>query len=140
EATANDPPYMPAHSAVNPNATLNRYENAYGNHNIHAPNPNKHIEHPFRPQLRRLLATEFGNMTDSVQPKRLSVNEFLDVERRQGAQANPYTSPLQYRALTPHSTDVTLTTLPSSSPLPAYPPTTEGEKEFWARRDRQQMA
>ncbi len=96
---------------------------------------------PFRPQLRRLLTTEAGNTIQMARTFRLNVNEFLDIERRQGQNnPNPRTAPLQYRALTEHSTDKTLTTLPAVTPLPAYPPTTEGEKEFWARRDRQQMA
>src|SRR5206468_13032620 len=58
---------------------------------------------PFRPQLRRLLHTEFGN-TSNASRMRLSVNEFLDVEHRQGTASNPITSTLQYRPLTPHST------------------------------------
>lgn len=96
---------------------------------------------PFRPQLRRLLTTEFGNTSQAQHTFRLNVNEFLDIERSPGTNnPNPRTAPLQYRALTPHSTDKTLTSLPPVSPLPAYPPTTEGEREFWARRDRQQMA
>lgn len=95
---------------------------------------------PFRPQLRRLLTVEFGNTNTPRNPMRLNINEFLDVEHRTGTQSNPYTDPLAYRPLTPHSTDNALTTVPPASPLPNYPPTTEGEKEFWARRDRQQMA
>lgn len=115
-------------------------------------------EDPFRPQLRRLLTVEFGN-TDSPRGQsgvafdpnrflggntngamRLNINEFLDVEHKKGQLGNPYSDQLQYRPLTPHSTDSTLTSLPAANPLPTYPPNTEGEKEFWARRDRQQMA
>ncbi len=95
---------------------------------------------PFRPQLRRLLTFEYGNTTNIRDAMRLSINEFLDVEHRPNSTSNPYYDPLAYRPLTPHSTVSTLTTLPAVSPLPVYPPTTEGEKEFWARRDRQQMA
>lgn len=125
---------------IDPSGSDYRPENAYGPRD------------PFRPQLRRLLSAEFGS-TGSVQnPKRLSINEFLDIERSPNATPNVYTSPLQYRQLTPHSTDSTLTTLPTPTPvtvnqayqepytLPNFPPTTEAEKEFWARRDRQQMA
>ena len=95
---------------------------------------------PFRPQLRRLLNTEFGNTANPMHTFRLNINEFLDVERRPNQVANTIRDPLTYRPLTPHSTDTTLTTVPAASPLPAFPPTTEGEREFWARRDRQQMA
>ncbi len=95
---------------------------------------------PFRPQLRRLLNTEFGNTANPMHTFRLNINEFLDVERRPNQVANTIRDPLTYRPLTPHSTDKTLTTVPAASPLPAFPPTTEGEREFWARRDRQQMA
>ncbi len=97
-------------------------------------------EDPFRPQLRRLLKNELGNTARIDHTFRLGINELLDVERIPNQSANPLSDPLQYRPLTPHSTDTTLTTIPPLSPLPAYPPATEGEKEFWARRDRQQMA
>ncbi|MCX7422031.1 MAG: hypothetical protein NT013_21150, partial [Planctomycetia bacterium] len=107
---------------------------------------------PFRPQLRRLLSAEYGDTKEIRRPTRLSINEFLDVERRQGVQGNDYTSPLQYRALTPHSVVDSANPLPNTTVatangpfqpvynLPAYPPTTEEQKEYWARRDRQQMA
>lgn len=107
---------------------------------------------PFRPQLRRLLSAEYGDTKEIRRPTRLSINEFLDVERRQGVAGNDYTSPLQYRALTPHSVIDSANPLPNTTVatangpfqptynLPAYPPTTEEEKEYWARRDRQQMA
>lgn len=123
---------------------------------------------PFRPQLRRLLSVEFGNTKDIRHAMRLSINEFLDVERQPSTVANPYTSPLQYRALTPHITTVPTTpitalphpiavtpapTAPFSAryELPPYPPgpytdslgntfSQDAVREFWARRDRQQMA
>ena len=95
---------------------------------------------PFRPQLRRLLTTELVNGQNAQSTFRLSINELLDVERVPGQPADPIRDPLLNRPLTPHSTDTTLTIIPPLSPLPDYPPMTEGEKEFWARRDRQQMA
>lgn len=105
-------------------------ENAYG------------AKDPFRPQLRRLLSTEFANTSNTRQPMRLSVNEFLDVDRRAAVagSGNPYTSQLLYRPLTEHAQDNNLTTLPAT--FPAYTPTTwtSGERELWARKDRQQMA
>jgi hypothetical protein len=105
-----------------------------GNERAYQPND------PFRPQLRRLLTVEYGNTSNIRDAMRLSVNEFLDVEHRPNSTSNPFTDPLAYRPLTPHSTVSTVTTLPAVSPLPVYPPTNEAEKEFWARRDRQQMA
>ncbi len=141
-------------------------ENAYGYlHN----GSNSIKQDPFRPQLRRLLETEFGNTSKAKQPMRLSINEFLDVEHTPGAALpKPYDAatptayvdyfrsrPLRFRPLTPHSTDTAATdpawgsppSLPApfataniSNPLPAYPPQNEPAKEFWARRDRQQMA
>jgi hypothetical protein len=122
---------------------------------------------PFRPQLRRLLEAEFGNTSKARQPMRLSINEFLDVEHIPNAllpaPADPQSKyvgyfrnhPLHYRPLTPHSTDSAAAdpawgsppALPTpfaaanvGNPLPQYPPRNEPEKEFWARRDRQQMA
>ena len=113
---------------IDPSAADYRPENAFGPLD------------PFRPQLRRLLRNELGNTATIDHTFRLDINEFLDVERIPNQATNPLSDPLQYRPLTPHSTDITLTLIPPVSPLPAYPPTTEGEKEFWARRDRQQMA
>jgi hypothetical protein len=165
QATMNDPAYVPAHIGVNPGATLNRYENAYGYYYDSGMNSIK--QDPFRPQLRRLLEAEFGRTSNAKLPMRLSINEFLDVEHTPGvpmpAPANSqqyadyYRSrPLRYRPLTPHSTDTAATdpawgsptpSLPTpfaaanvGNPLPAYPPQNEPAKEFWARRDRQQMA
>ena len=141
-------------------------ENAYGYlHN----GSNNIKQDPFRPQLRRLLETEFGNTSNAKLPMRLSINEFLDVEHTPGAalpapydatNATAYVDyfrshPLRFRPLTPHSTDTAATdpawgsppSLPApfataniGNPLPAYPPQDEPAKEFWARRDRQQMA
>lgn len=136
-------PYVPA---IDPNGMPYRPENAFG------------ARDPFRPQLRRLLGVELGATSNTNGPQRLSINEFLDVERRPGTTPSPYTSPVQYRQLTPHSTDTTVANLPTPTPvtlsapyeepytLPAYPPAATGSfsaeevKEFWARRDRQQMA
>lgn len=141
-------------------------EHAYGYlHN----GSNSIKQDPFRPQLRQLLKTEFGRSSSDKLPMRLSINDFLDVEHTPGAALpKPYDAqnstayvdyfrsrPLRYRPLTPHSTDTAATdpawgsppSLPApfataniGNPLPAYPPQNEPAKEFWARRDRQQMA
>ena len=119
---------------------------------------------PFRPQLRLLLETEFGNTSNAKQPMRLSVNEYLDVESTPGASVpTPGTAqyvqyvrahPLAFRPLTPHSTNSMVANIPPANvvPQPPYPPaiftatspatsyTAEEVKEYWARRERQQMA
>ena len=155
EATAEIPAFVPA---LDPSLSIYRPENAFGPLD------------PFRPQLRRLLNTEFANTGTIQHTFRLSINEFLDVERVPGQAANPQRDPLFFRPLTPHSTDNTLTTIPNrygpdnkpgvagtddnndgvtddpsefsfpGSDDPAYPPTDETEREIWARLDRQQMA
>ena len=119
---------------------------------------------PFRPQLRLLLETEFGNTSNAKKPMRLSVNEFLDVESTPGASVpTPGTAqyvqyvrahPLRFRPLMPHSTNTMVANIPPANvvPQPPYPPaiftatspatsyTVEEVKEYWARRERQQMA
>ncbi len=82
--------YVPA---IDPNGSDYRPENAYGPRD------------PFRPQLRRLLATEFGSTQKVSLPKRLSINEFLNIERRPNAVVSSYTSLLQYRPLTLPTTE-----------------------------------
>lgn len=151
QATQQNPAYVPALDSSKP---IVRLHNAFG--------PND----PFRPQLRRLLSTEYGDTTGIGHPMRLSINEFLDVERKPNVTGNPFSSPLQYRPLTPHLTSVPttpITALPrpiAATPagafdpiytLPPFPPapytdslgntfTQDAVREFWARRDRQQMA
>ncbi len=111
---------------------------------------------PFRPQARRMLTSEIGDTRPVFGQLPLSINHILDVER------NPQTpqegtarflqymqrTGLRFRPLTEHpdltegNTVTTANTLPTwsaASPV-AYPPTTVGEREFWARRDRQKMA
>lgn len=97
---------------------------------------------PFRPQLRRMLEVEYGNRDQLRLQFRLSVNQILDVTRGQNSVGHPYYSPLEFRPLTPHSTDsalTTITTVTAGSPLPAFPPAGESEREFWARYDRQRL-
>lgn len=139
--------YQPA--VFDPASGSYRPENAFGPRD------------PFRPQLRRLLTTEFGDTQEIRHPMKLSINEFLDVEHKPDVNGSAFTSPLQYRSLTPHITSVPttpITSLPqptaATSPgafdpfydLPPFPPapymtfTQDEVQEFWARRDRQQMA
>lgn len=86
---------------------------------------------PFRPELRRLLLTKIGNVTNQSPQLRLNINRFLTSQFGQP----------KYRQLTEHITDPavggTITSIPTSAP---YPPSTPAQREHWARRDRQQMA
>ena len=105
---------------------------------------------PFRPQIRRLMRTEIGNRRERLQQLPLSLNGFLDVERTGAAQENyvdPINGRLEYRQLTEHP-DAELvpgvlatTAIPNAvAVLPSFPPVTTEDREFWARRDRQQLA
>ena len=116
------------------------------------------INDPFRPQVRRLLTIEAGASADLAGQLPISVNHIIDVERGAQTPAEGSVEFLQYmqqtglrfRSLTDHpdasETDVlTTTTVPTldsilTNELPAFPPQTVGQREFWARRDRQQMA
>ncbi len=119
---------------------------------------------PFRAVTRRLLTTEVGDRTALLGQLPLSLNHILDVNR--GDSTPPETSPrffnylmrsgMKFRSLTEHpdasETDgaggraAALTSVPVSgtaagdSARNTFPPTTLAAREFWARRDRQQMA
>ncbi len=93
---------------------------------------------PFRPQLRRILAVENGNTNQFAMQFRLGLNQLLDVQRSPGTTPNPVTFPLEYRPLTPHPTTTLTNLVPQAQP--AFPPTTDEAREYWARRDRQAMA
>jgi hypothetical protein len=92
-------------------------------------------EDPFRPAVRYMLEIEV-NQQQSVQHilRKLSVNSLL---------TGGATTPLAFRALTPHPDDpgttLITTTYPPPTPSVPYPPTTPAAQEYWARRDRQQM-
>jgi len=87
-------------------------------------------EDPFRRAVRYLLEIE----KDGTQPtsprlqRRLSLNQLLT-----GASS----SQMEFRSLTPHPEDPGAATIARTT---TYPPTTSAEFEYWARRDRQQMA
>ncbi|MDZ4685787.1 MAG: hypothetical protein SH850_12030 [Planctomycetaceae bacterium] len=85
---------------------------------------------PFRPAVRFLLqATREDLQVTKQYQQRLSVNQLLIY--------NNQTNKLEYRELTPHPLD------PGATPIVAttvYPPNTDVQREFWARKDRQQMA
>jgi len=117
---------------------------------------------PFRPQTRRLLFAEAveGRGVQGQLP--LSVNHILDVNRsvQTPLEGTPEfvnymkRTGLRFRPLTEHplgsesdgsggQLNATLTIVPNVvvlSPLPAFPPQTAGDREFWARRDRQLLA
>ncbi len=116
---------------------------------------------PFRAPLRQLLTVERGNTTTPRKQMKLDINQVLVYDDTGTGQT------VTTRPLTPHpGEDVNgngaldigigedlngngiLDILPSTAintgwyayNLPAYPPTTQEQKEFWARYDRQLMA
>lgn len=109
---------------------------------------------PFRPQVRRLLNFESGEGRQILGQMPISPNRILDVDRNQqvpqeGTARFLYhmqRSGLHFRPLVEHPTASEAATI--ASPLPtwtpanpvAFPPQTVGEREFWARRDRQKLA
>lgn len=113
---------------------------------------------PFRPQLRALLLNEVGEAQDLIGSLPLSPNHIVDIANRTTATTLEGTSTflaeignsgLEFRRLTDHpEADVDASVLSLNSTdltyapgmLAAYPPTTTAEREFWARRDRQQLA
>ncbi len=99
---------------------------------------------PFRAPLRRLMEVEFGNRQELKLQFRLGLNALLDVTRVGGNSGNEFSSPLEYRKLTPHATTLqgatSIQVVPPGSPLPQYPPQNGAAAEFWARYDRQRMA
>jgi len=121
---------------------------------------------PFRPQVRRILTVEAGERQGLIGQLPLSINHLMDVDRtpqtpEEGTKEFLYfmqRSGLKFRSLTEHPSahvdgdgdaalDMVSTDLPRYEPatnptdrLPTYPPQTIAHREFWARRDRQQMA
>jgi hypothetical protein len=121
---------------------------------------------PFRAQVRRTLTVEAGERQGLIGQLPLSINHLLDVDRSpqtpdEGTKEFLYfmqRSGLKFRSLTEHPSahldadgnaalDLRSTDIPRYEPatnptdrLPAYPPQTIAHREFWARRDRQQMA
>lgn len=118
-------------------------------------------EDPFRPPVRRTLRTEIGDQKAEFGQRPLSTNQLTTVERLPNRTADLVRGVLESRPLTEHPliTDAAtqaeigamLTTWSikgGNNNLPLFPPQegpgaayTETEsREFWARRDRQQMA
>lgn len=114
---------------------------------------------PFRPALRTLLTVNSGNTTTSQLQMKLNLNELLVFDQTGTGRT------ITTRPLTPHpgedvndnatldfgedlngngAIDSLVSTAINNSwdrnNLPAYPPTTSEQQEFWARYDRQLMA
>ncbi len=127
----------------NGNGTLDPGEDLNGNGKLDG-------QDPFRPEVRRLLTVEAGEQRENFGQLLLSVNHILDVNRSTNAPADDNTSEylahmqqfgFQFRALVEHSDDTaaaTVTSMPTTQP--AFPPQTFAATEYWARRDRQQLA
>ena len=120
------------------------------------------VNDPFRPQTRRLLFTETGEQRVVQGQLPLSLNHILDVNRTNETplegtpefQRFMRRTGLRFRPVTEHPlptetdnsgtearTGVTsIPTVVSGTPLPVFPPQTAEDREFWARRDRQQLA
>lgn len=120
---------------------------------------------PFRPVVRRLLTSEAGEPRQLISQLPLSINHILDVHRTTDTPAENTPEFLQYiqrtgmrfRPLTEHplATETNgagntfasnMTTVPQYgtaagiAALANFPPRTFEHREFWARRDRQQLA
>ncbi|QDT93763.1 hypothetical protein [Gimesia algae] len=122
--------------------------------------PPPYPTNPFRPELLELLGTGLPQGTISTPHQtKLNLNQLLVLENTGTGRT------VSYRPLTSHpgedsngngsldtgedlNGNTMLDLLPataintswSSSSLPAYPPTTNEQQEFWARYDRQRMA
>ncbi len=89
-------------------------------------------EYPFRQCSRVMLEIEQNSTQYQKRiQRRLSINQLLT-----GTGIND----LAQRSLTPHHEDPGAATISSAAGVTAYPPTTAAGQEYWARRDRQQMA
>ena len=117
---------------------------------------------PFRAQTRRLLFAEATEGRGVQGQLPVSVNHILDVNRTEQTprEGTPEflnymkRTGLRFRPLTEHPLGSesdgssgqileTLTSIPTvivGSPLPVFPPRTQADREFWARRDRQLLA
>lgn len=82
---------------------------------------------PFRTETRALLEV-IRDGTQSTYQRRLSMNQLATIKDGK----------LSFRSLTPHPSGLGAAAI--SAVAPAYPPTTDVQREYWARRDRQQMA
>lgn len=124
------------------------YRNRYLNETAIQVNPGPNYNYDlFRPVLRRLLETEQNNFDQPRYQLRLNLNQLLvgpngNPEPNVPANQRPPNIQLQYRPLTPHPDQTTLTATPIT-PV-NYPAngnfTSANDQEFWARRDRQLMA
>ena len=114
------------------------------------------VNDPFRQQFRRMITVEAGAISALSGQLPISVNHIIDVDRNEQTPAEGSVQFLQYmqrsglrlRPLTEHPdaseanvlSSTTIPTLATLTALPVYPPVTVADREFWARRDRQQMA
>jgi len=91
------------------------------------------IEDPFRPFVRSLLEMD-NSVSQSTQgyQQKLSVNKIFTID--------PSTGNYGFRNLTPHPDDPGTAVVSSVANVTAWPPTTAAGQEYWARRDRQQLA
>ena len=91
------------------------------------------VEDPFRPFTRALLEMDMS-ISQSVPglQQKLSVNKLFTID--------PSTGKYGFRNLTPHPDDPGTAVISTVANVTNYPPTTAAGTEYWARRDRQQLA
>lgn len=114
---------------------------------------------PFRAVVRRLLTTEAGELSTLMGQLPLSINHILDVNRTSQTPLEtsndflPFLKKagMRFRPLTEHPSATetgvaTITSIPQGGTTAAdaarkvFPPKTIEQREYWARRDRQQLA
>lgn len=95
---------------------------------------------PFRPQVRRMLEMREGNQEYLPLQMPISVNELVDVERRGSANADELNGLLIFRPLTEHPDTLSTSVVAMPTGNVAFPPRDTQGREYWARRDRQQLA
>lgn len=96
-----------------------------------------YIEDPFRPVTRALLEIDRDPLLSAqTLQRKLSVNHVLAYNSTSG---NYYSRQLTQHPDDPGTTPIS-TTYPPPMPTVPYPPTDGPSQEYWARRDRQQMA
>ena len=120
---------------------------------------------PFRAVVRRLLRSEAGEARDLINQLPLSINHILDVNRTSDTplESSPEylayikRAGMRFRPLTEHpyatetdsagtafasgvTTVPTVGTAAGTTALKNFPPRNLADREFWARRDRQQLA
>ena len=120
--------------SVDPNTGTNKFPPQFGT--IPRYQTTSLAEDPLRPALRTILEMEVNGQQGITRLQRkMSLNSLLTGNTL----ASVSTRPLTMHPDDPGTTPIT-TTYPAPNPSVPYPPTTAAAQEYWARRDRQQLA